>query len=272
MKIKNIMSENPISLDKDQNICDALRVMKKNRISRIPVVNTNENNKKELVGIATETDIAIKLGSSKYGNLAPSHFHLSTVMTKEVLTIEEEMSLTDTANLILENNISGMPVMSGLEIVGMLTKTDFIETCKGKAYERITAEEVMSSDIIAVSSQDRLIHARRTIIDSSVGRLLVTENDELAGIITSKDIGRAMISFRKHVPDNHKQAQLKNILVEEVMSKIVKSVSYNDTIAEVAGAMIEEGVNGFPVVNAEDQVIGIITKTDLIGLIVEMES
>ncbi|MGL6297644.1 MAG: CBS domain-containing protein [Methanobacteriaceae archaeon] len=272
MKIKNIMSENVVSLDKDQNICDALRVMKKNRISRIPVVNTNENNEKELVGIATETDIAIKLGSSKYGNLAPSHFHLSTVMTKEVLTVDEDMSLNDTANLILENNISGMPVMSGSEVVGMITKTDFIETCKGKAYERITAEEVMSSDIIAVSSQDRLIHARRTIIDSGVGRLLVSEDDELSGIITSKDIGRAMISFRKHVPDNHKQAQLKNILVEEVMSKTVKSVSYNDTIAEVADAMIKEGVNGFPVVNEENQVIGIITKTDLLGLMVEMES
>ena len=62
------MSENVVSIDKNLNICDCLRMMYKDNLSRIPVTSTNEN-KKELVGIISEKDIANKLGSVKYGDL-----------------------------------------------------------------------------------------------------------------------------------------------------------------------------------------------------------
>ena len=61
-------------------------MMYKDNLSRIPVTSTNEN-KKELVGIISEKDIANKLGSVKYGDLAPSHFYVSTVMIKDLITV-----------------------------------------------------------------------------------------------------------------------------------------------------------------------------------------
>lgn len=271
MQVKNIMSEDLITIDKDQNVCDGLRLMKKHKISRLPVINTNKNNEKELVGITSEKDIAIKLGSSKYGNLPPSHFHISTVMIKDIITVDTDKDLAESANLILEFNIGALPVMSNDEMVGIVSKSDFVDTCKGKAYERILVEEAMSTDIIAVSNEDRLMHARRIILESKIGRLLINENDELAGILTSKDIARAMTSFRKHVPQNHQQAQIKNLLVDEVMSTNVKTISEKSTVADVANAMLETGFNGYPVVNEEDQVVGIITQSDLLSLIVELE-
>lgn len=272
MQIKNLMSEELITIDKDQNICDGLRLMEKHKISRLPVINTNEKNEKELVGIIAEKDIADKLGSSKYGNLAPSHFHISTVMIKDVITMEENTDTVEAAKLILEKNIGALPVTSNGEVVGIITKSDFIDLCKGKAFDKILAEDIMSSELISLSSQDRLIQARRIILESNIGRLLITENNELAGILTSKDIGKALISFRKHVPDNHKQAQIKNIFIEEVMSPNVKKLSNKSTISEVAKDMLETGYNGYPIVNEDDHVIGIITQSDLLGLIVDLET
>ncbi len=136
MQVKNLMSEELVTIDKDQNICDALRLMKKHKISRLPVTNQNENNEKELVGIIAEKDIATKLGSSKYGNLAPSHFHVSTVMVKDVITVEDDMDINKTAKMILEKNIGAVPVTSNGDLVGIITKSDFIDICKGKAYEK----------------------------------------------------------------------------------------------------------------------------------------
>ncbi|MBZ9571410.1 CBS domain-containing protein [Methanobrevibacter sp. TMH8] len=271
MQIKNLMSEELITIDKDQNICDALRLMKKHKISRIPVINTNENHEKELVGIIAEKDIATKLGSSKYGNMAPSHFHVSTVMVNDVIIADETEKIDKTAKMILEKNIGALPVISNGDLVGIITKSDFIDICKGKAYEKIFAEEIMSSEIISVGAKDRLIHARRVIMDSNIGRLLINDNNELAGILTSKDIARALISFRKHVPENHQQAQIKNIFVEEVMSQNVKTLSVNSTVAEIANAMLETGYNGYPIVNENDNVVGIVTQSDLLGLIVDLE-
>lgn len=271
MQIKNLMSEELIVIDKDQNICDALRLMKKNKISRIPVINTNENHEKDLVGIISEKDIATKLGSLKYGNLAPSHFHISTVMVKEVITAGETMDIAKAAKIILEKNIGALPVTSEEGLVGIITKSDFIDICKGKAYDKILAEEIMSSEIISVSNQDRLVHAIRVIKDSNIGRLLINENNELAGILTSKDIARAFTSFRKHVPDKYKQAKIKNILVDDVMSINVKKLSSDSTISDVANDMLETGYNGYPIINENDQVVGIVTQSDLLGLIVDLE-
>ena len=58
MQIKNLMSTTLITIDKDQSLSDALKLLRKNRISRLPVLNN-----KELVGIISERDIAKKLGS-----------------------------------------------------------------------------------------------------------------------------------------------------------------------------------------------------------------
>ena len=271
MKIKNIMSENVVSIDKNLNICDCLRMMYKDNLSRIPVTSTNEN-KKVLVGIISEKDIADKLGSAKYGNMAPSHFHVSTVMVKDLITVDEDDELTDVAKILIEKNIGAIPVLSDGEMVGIVTKSDFIYLCKAKAYEKISVKDIMTSDIISISADDRLIHARKVIMDSKIGRLLLTEDNELAGIITSKDIAKAFVSFRKHTPDKYQASQIKELIAGDFMSTNVETISQDATIPQLADAMIETGYNGYPVVDYDDQIIGIVTQSDLLKLIYEIET
>ena len=271
MRVKNIMSNDVVSIDKDQNICDALRVMKKNKLSRLAVINTNHDNVKEMVGMITEKDIANKLGSSKYGNLPPSHFHVSTVMTNELIAVDMEMNMGDAANLMLENNIGGLPVMEDGDVVGLITKSDIIDTCRGKVYENKFVQDIMSTELITVSPSDRLVHARRVMLDAKVGRLLVMEDEYLAGVITSKDISRAMISFRKVVPDKHKSARIRNLLVDDVMSQSINTVALTASVSDVAQMMLDQRISGFPVADENSKTVGLITKTDLLDLIVEME-
>ncbi|MDR3063854.1 MAG: CBS domain-containing protein [Methanobrevibacter sp.] len=272
MQVKNIMSEGIISIDKDQNICDGLKLMEKKKVSRLPVINTNQNKEKELVGIATEKDIAIKLGSSKYGNMAPSHFHMSTLMVKDVITVDEDMSVPEVAEILVKNNIGGVPVYSDGNIKGLVSKSDFIDTCRGRAYERVLVKDIMTTDLIFVSPEDRLIHARRLIIDSGVGRLLVSEDNALVGILTSKDIANAYVNFRKKVSEKHMKTQVKNIFVGDIMTRNVSKVSTEDNITTVADEMLKTGFDGFPVVDLDDNVVGIITKSDLLNLIIKLES
>lgn len=271
MQIKNIMSSDIVMVDKDQNVHDALRIMKKNKVSRLPVVNTNNDNVKSLVGMVTEKDIAMKLGSSKYTNLPPARFHVSTVMNNELITVEPETDLANAANMMLENYIGGLPVMEDGEMVGIITKSDFIDNCRGKAYENKLVEEVMSTDIISLDPQERIVHARRLILDSNVGRLLVMEGELLAGIITAKDIAKSMMSFRKIVPDKHQSARIRNLMVEDVMTQNVHNISSKSTIVQAAQMMLAKGFSGFPVIDEDEKLVGIITKTDLLDLIVEME-
>lgn len=270
MQIKNLMSEDLITVDKDQNLSDCLRLLRKYNVSRLPVVNSNVNNQKELVGIISERDIADKLGSSKYENMPPSRFHISSVMVKDVIAVSEKMDLGEVASIMLEKGIGSVPVESNDNMVGIVSKTDFVTLAVGKAFEKISVEEVMVDDIKSVSISDRLVHARRLMIDSKVGRLPVIEDEKLVGIITSKDLMRAFISFRKNVPEKYQQAQIKNVLVGYIMSKNVLTATKEMSLSDVAEIMIETGYNGLPVIE-DNKVIGIITQTDILRVIAELE-
>lgn len=271
MHIKDIMSREVVVIDKDQNIHDALKIMKKRKVSRLPVINTNENNQKELVGVITEKDIALRLGSSKYGNLAPSHFYISTVMTPDPITIESNKTIETAAKIMLDNKIGGLPVVDDGEIMGMVTKTDFIKTCQGIPYNNMLVKDRMKTDLMTVNPQDRLVHARRMIIDEEIGRLPVMDGNQLAGIITAKDVASSMISFRKVVPDKYQAARIRNLIVEDVMNQNVKTIAESASISDLSKFMLEYDFSGVPVLTENQDLAGIITKTDVLNLIVELE-
>ncbi len=266
MQIKNLMSEDLITIDKDQNLSDALKLLRKHNVSRLPVTNN-----KELVGIISERDIANKLGSSKYESMPASRLHISSVMVKDVFTVPETMQLADVAKLMLDEGIGSVPVMCEDKMVGIVSKADFVTLAVGIAFDKITVKEIMSKDLTVVSPTERLVHARRLMIESHVGRLPVVEDDELVGMITSKDLMRAFIDFRKNVPEKYQKSQIKEVLVEDIMSSNPQYVSKEISISEVSKIMIETGFNGLPVVD-EGKVVGIITQTDILRLIEKLES
>ena len=266
MQIKNLMSEDLITVDKDQNLSDALKLLRKHNVSRLPVTNN-----KELVGIISERDIANKLGSSKYESMPASRLHISSVMVKDVFTVPQSMQLEEVAKLMLDNGIGSVPVMDDDKMVGIVSKADFVTLATGIAFDKITVKEIMSKDLVSASPTDRLIHARRLMLESNVGRLPVLDDDKLVGMITSKDLMRAFIDFRKKVPEKYQKSQIKEVLVEDIMSNNPTYVSKDMSITEVSEIIMETGYNGLPVVEGDD-VIGIITQTDILRLIEKLES
>jgi CBS domain-containing protein len=260
------MSEDVITIDKDQNLSDALKLLRKNNVSRLPVVNN-----KELVGIISERDIAAKLGSSKYESMPASRLHISSVMVKDVVTVPETMQLGDVAKLMLEKGIGSVPVMCEDKMVGIVSKADFVTLAVGIAFDKITVREIMANDLIVVSPTERLVHARRQMMEGHVGRLPVVDDEKLVGMLTSKDLMRAFIDFRKHVPEKYQKSQIKEVLIEDIMSSNPVFTSRDATISEVAKVMIETGYNGLPVVDG-NKVVGIITQTDILRLIEKLES
>ncbi len=272
MKIKNLMTEDLITIDKDQNLTDAIKLMHKHKISRLPVLNTNQEHRKELVGIISERDIADKIGSAKFEKKPISRIRVSSVMIKEVVTVLEDMDLVDVAKLMFDNKIGSVPIMDEENnLVGIVSKADFLTLANGKAFDKINVKDVMSTNITSASPSDRVVHARRLMLDAKVGRLPVIEDDCLVGILTSKDLIRVFIDIKKNIPDNHQKTKLKEILVEEIMSKNPLSGSDDESIANIVNSMIETGFNGLPIMK-DNEVIGIITQTDILKLIIDLES
>ena len=266
MQIKNLMSEDIITIDKDQNLSDALKLLRKHNVSRLPVTNN-----KQLVGIISERDIANKLGSSKYESMPASRLHISSVMVKDVITVPQTMQLDEVARIMLDKGIGSVPVTDEDKMVGIVSKADFVTLAVGIAFDKITVKEIMSKELTVVSPTERIVHARRQMLETNVGRLPVVDDDALVGMITSKDLMRAFIDFRKKVPEKYQKSQIKELLVEDIMSINPTFVSKDMSITEVSNIIMETGFNGLPVVE-NDVVVGIITQTDILRLIEKLES
>lgn len=206
----------------------------------------------------TEKDIAGKLLSSKYENLPPSHIYVSTAMTKDPITVSPNITVGKAADIMLENRISNLPVVENGELVGIITKTDLLDVCKCKPYRELKVKDAMSTEIITIGPTDSLLHARRIMVDTRIGRLPVMDDDILVGIITARDVAKAIIAYRKIVPDKYKSSRIRNLLVQDIMVQNVRTVSANLSISEVTEKLISYGFGGFPVMN--DELEGLITK------------
>jgi CBS domain-containing protein len=181
------------------------------------------------------------------------------------------MQLDEVAKIMLDEGIGSVPVMNDDKMVGIVSKADFVTLAVGIAFDKITVKEIMSKDLTVVSPTERIVHARRQMIEASIGRLPVVEETELVGMVTSKDLMRAFIEFRKSVPEKYQKSQIKDLLVEDIMSSNPTFVSKDMSITEVSKIIMETGFNGLPVVE-DNEVIGIITQTDILRLIQKLES
>jgi acetoin utilization protein AcuB len=128
MLVGQRMSRPVISIAPDLPITEALSMLKRDNIRRAPVVKRGK-----LVGIVTIADIMNASPSQATSlsiwevNYLVSKITVNDVMTKDVVTVPENMPIEDAARLMADTKIGGLPVMRGKEIVGMITETDLFK-------------------------------------------------------------------------------------------------------------------------------------------------
>lgn len=260
-----IMSRDVLSIDKDQRLKDALKLMEKTGVDRLIVTEDGR-----LFGIITARDISKKLGSYKHGSLPSSRLHVSTATTVDPITIGPEASVFKAAEIMIKNGISGIPVISGEEVVGIITKTDITRFCTETnvcpvEFYNSLVKDIMTRDPITVSPWDRVVHARRILLDNNISRLPVIEDGLLVGLVSERDIARTMDAFRKVVPDRYKSARVRRLLVEDIMTQNPTYTTPNTRVYKFSELLLKSGISGAPVLE-ENRLVGIATKTDIVRL------
>ncbi len=129
MLVKDRMSRHPITVTTDVRIDEALKMMRDNKIRRLPVVDKNGR----LVGIVSEMDL-LYASPSPATSLSVYEIHylmaritVQDVMTKEVISIEEDTPLEEAARIMVDNKIGGLPVVRNDTLVGIITETDLFK-------------------------------------------------------------------------------------------------------------------------------------------------
>jgi acetoin utilization protein AcuB len=126
MLVKNWMSKNVITIEVNDSMHDAMKLLKENDIRMLPVMKKNK-----LVGIVTDRDLKKASASDATSLEVHELLYLLTkvkvkdIMTKNVITVPPEFTAEETAQVLLKNKISGAPVVDADgRLVGAITQVD----------------------------------------------------------------------------------------------------------------------------------------------------
>ncbi|MDR5657224.1 CBS domain-containing protein [Halodesulfurarchaeum sp. HSR-GB] len=120
--------------------------------------------------------------------------------------------------------------------------------------EDVFVARLMTSELITANPDTFVEDAAQTLLENHIGSIVVSsEEGEIEGILTNTD-------FIRIVAESKPKAKT---TVERYMSDAVVTIGPQAHIQEAADVMIEENISHLPVVDEDDLVIGIITKTDL---------
>ncbi len=125
----------------------------------------------------------------------------------------------------------------------------------------------MTRNVITADKNASTETAQKLIEPHGIRLLPVVEKKMLCGIITSRDIYKPA-NFKKRKSDLDDGGF--NNKIAERMKKDVIAVPADYTVEETAELLIAKGIHGVPVINDKKEVIGIITKTDLLRAIVDL--
>jgi acetoin utilization protein AcuB len=126
MKIRDIMTENPITVDRETSILEAMGIMKENKIRRLPVVNQGR-----LVGIVTEMMI-LEAFPSPVTSLSIHQVRyliekVKDIMAKNPIAIPPDANYKDVLLLCQEKRIGALPVVDEGKLVGITTESDLVK-------------------------------------------------------------------------------------------------------------------------------------------------
>lgn len=253
MEVKDIMAT-PLVIDKSGTISHALDIMDKKGARRLLVKHDDK-----VFGVLTMRNLTRELGTRKKGSKPASSLHVSTATSDNYTKVLPDTKVTD-AIALLVNNGGVIIVMENDEVLGWVTPTEILENSDFDGF----AGEIMQKNPIVAGSAERVSHVRRLMLDNNIGRVPIIEGDKLIGIVTEKDIAKAMRSFRDLVDANKQESRIKNLIVEDIIKMGVKTVYTNTPTKDAVKIMLEENFGGVPVVNLEEKMVGIITRRSVI--------
>jgi CBS domain-containing protein len=115
----------------------------------------------------------------------------------------------------------------------------------------------MSRDLLTVEAGLPVVAVAQRMVDRNVGAVLVLEDGRLAGIMTERDLMRAVA---RGLSDD--------TVVSECMTADPETIAPDDTIEHAAVLMIHGGFRHLPVVDGDD-VVGVLSIRDLVQVVVE---
>ena len=254
-----------ISVQPESSIFDALLQMQINFVKHIVITVKNIP-----VGIVTERDINRFLGDDKTVH-ALDEIPIKHVMQKNVISITdgtEDHFVQCAARMETFKIGSVILVDDNGEMIGIVSRTDLTKSYASVFGGKYLVKNFMNKKVVTCRRSDSLKFALNLMNKNQVSRLVVTdENGNPVGLISTNTLLTHSDYFTKgntRSRDYLLPLKREKITVNDLLSDELLTVNEEDDLAIAANKMIKNKVGGIPVVNSSNNLVGIVSKTDVV--------
>ncbi|WP_348303417.1 CBS domain-containing protein [Methanothrix sp.] len=276
-KVKDYMSTPVNVIERNEPIQRARNLMFKYSIGRLPVMDNGK-----LVGIVTKYDITNRISQAapEWRRRPIDKVPIQVVMTEKPITIFPDATMPQAAELMIENDISGLPVEKDGEIVGVITSRDMVRHFSEQDISS-TVQELMSKNILNVHRHHTISHVLEEMNVQGISRALVYEDNRTpVGIVTRSGLTFSDIMgpkddmetknikmTRKESTAGRKQNRYVRqmpFVAEDVMTSPILSLTPETNAVEASKTLAEKHIIGMPVVKDND-VVGYFSADEIIA-------
>ena len=233
--VKDIMTCNVKTLTLDDTIQTCLEIMTENNIRHIPILDiaAERENKPYFVGIVSQRDVFRQISpylGKKDGSVSDRmalEQLLVQIVTRKPKITSPEIPIQDVTAMMVENRVDSIPVLYENDLVGIVTATDVL-----KLFVRL-------HEIGEMNREKPKIEPKRRFVD------LLSGNSEKALWAISSVLGT----------------------VKDIMTEQVVSLQEQDNLNKVMNTMQKGKFRHVPIVNEENELIGIISDRDVLRLL-----
>ena len=269
MSLLNI-SKKPISILKRSSISEVIKKLLEYNLSRLIVV---ENGKS--IGIITEKDVGLFL-FSETTRQGLDDIPITKIM-KPILFVDESQSPEKSAKTMIENGVSSLTIGSDVELKGIFTKTDLVKYYLNNISDENKIVDYMTHDYINTHTAAPLFKVVRKMLEKKVSRVIVkNQNENPVGVISFRNLFRISIELGDDEDSEYttldqirkgflSEEGFGNIsLARDVMTKGLITIKFNQSLSDACELILENNVSGLVVLDGNESVAGIISKTDIV--------
>lgn len=128
----------------------------------------------------------------------------------------------------------------------------------------------MSKEVITVDADDTMQNAIYILQEQNIKMLPVMDDANLVGIITDRDLKKASPSDATTLDMHELLFLISKIKVKDLMKEPVFTAKPDDTVEEAAALLLEKKISGLPVIDENNRLVGIITRSDIFRVLLSL--
>lgn len=278
MKVKRVMSKKVVSVSVPGNRESALKLMRDEHISVLPVV---KGDTKELVGLLTRSDLISN----------PDEDQIAMLMSRNLITASVSDEIETVAKKMIENNVRRVPVIDDEgNLVGIITSFDIVSKALADMDIKSPVENYMITTIATTWMETPLNVAFESMKLFGLKSILVLNNNaKLLGILTETDFiaESEIISERSehsstvgtegdkwswdstsvlYIEKNHLKFSDKTVM--DVIGDNIEIANEKTKVSDCAKKMKQLNIEQIPITDIDGDLIGLVRASDLLKALV----